>query len=217
MENRQALIRFRLMTPDDIKGVIDLQRMSFPRMASRGEIWEEPELKRYMRLFPEGQFCAQINDKIVGSASSLVITMNPEYKTHTWYDICYDSIEKTHDIHGDTLYDVDISVLPEYRHIGIASRLYSLRKELAIKIGLRRMIGGGRLSNFYKYCSHMNAQQYLKMVTNIEIEEPALNCQIKNGFQIVKLLPNYLPDEDSLNYAAFIEWKSKDAYSLSKI
>ena len=215
MKNAQIAVKFRLVTANDIAGIIQLQKHSFPKMAIRGEIWEKEELQKYLRVFPEGQFCAEINGKIIGSASSLIVNLVPEHKTHTWYDICYDNLDGSHTLDGDTLYDVDISVLPEYHNLGIASKLYSIRKELAIKMGLKRIIGGGRLSNFYKYCDLMDAEHYLKKVVDKTIQEPAIWCQLKNGFNIVKLLPNYLPDDDSLNYAAFIEWKNNQQHGAN--
>ena len=212
MENNQLAITFRHITEHDISKIIKLQKISFPRMAKKGEIWEEDEIKKYVKVFPEGQFCAELNGRIVGSASSLIINLNPPYRSHTWYEICYDDIEKYHNVNSDTLYDVDISVLPEFRHMGIASRLYYIRKELVRKLNLKRMIGGGRLSNYHKYCHVMSANEYLENVKKLILKEPALNCQLKNGFKIVKIMPNYLPDEDSLDYAAFIEWKNPSTH-----
>jgi hypothetical protein len=33
-----------------------------------------------------------------------------------------------------------------------------------------------------------------------------LSFQLKNGFRLVKVLPGYLFDKESLNNASFIEW-----------
>jgi len=33
-----------------------------------------------------------------------------------------------------------------------------------------------------------------------------LTFQLKNDFKFIKILPNYIKDSRSLNYATFIEW-----------
>lgn len=209
METRQQAIRFRLIHESDISDIIQLQRKTFPVMSQKGEIWEEDEVKKYLRIFPEGQFCAEVNGKIVGSASSLIVNLRPEYRNHSWDEICYNNIEKSHDLFGNSLYDVDVSALPEFRRIGIASKLYDLRKNLAVSLNLDRIIGGGRLANYNKFSNVMSAEKYFENVKLGKIEETAINCQIRNGFNLIKLLPNYINDDESLNFAAFIEWKNK--------
>ena len=52
----------------------------------------------------------------------------------------------------------------------------------------------------------MSADEYAKKVLEGELKDPVLSLQLKNGFKLIKVLPNYLYDERSLNYASFIEW-----------
>ena len=39
-----------------------------------------------------------------------------------------------------------------------------------------------------------------------EVKDPVLSFELDNEFRFVKILPNYLDDVRSLNYASFIEW-----------
>jgi len=197
----------RNIVPDDITKIVELQRASFPYMSAEGVIWKPEHLKSHIDLFPEGQFCAEYNDVIIGSCSSLIITLRPEYKEHTWKEVCGDSFFKNHDPDGDTLYAADVSTHPDYRRLGVASKLYEARKALAVRKNLRRIIGGGRLFN---YCEHaeMTPYDYVMKVKGGEIQEPVLMFQLRNGFEFIKILPNYLKDARSLNYATFIEWKN---------
>ena len=39
-----------------------------------------------------------------------------------------------------------------------------------------------------------------------EFKDPVLSFELENGFKFIKILPNYLDDVRSLNYAGFIEW-----------
>ena len=56
----------------------------------------------------------------------------------------------------------------------------------------------------------MAAEEYAKKVVAEELSDPVLSFQLKNGFRFIKILPNYLNDSRSLNYAAFIEWKNPE-------
>ena len=143
---------------------------------------------------------------IGGSASTLIVSLNPEYAEHTWKEITADGMFTNHNPDGDSLYGADISVHPKFRYRGIATILYNARKDLSIRLNLRRIIAGGRLYNYHKYAKIMSAQEYAEKVVKGELKDPVLSFQLKNGFKFIKVLPNYLYDKHSLNYASFIEW-----------
>jgi hypothetical protein len=84
--------------------------------------------------------------------------------------------------------------------------LYNARKDLAIKLNLRRIIAGGRLFDFHKYSDTMSANEYAKKVVKGDLKDQVLSFQLKNGFRFIKILSDYLYDEKSLNNASFIEW-----------
>jgi GNAT superfamily N-acetyltransferase len=157
---------------------VELQKQSFPLMAKDGVIWHEHHLESHIKIFPEGQFCAELGGKI--------------FTNHT--------------LKGDSLYGADLSTHPDSRGLGIATMLYDARKDLVIKLNLRRMIAGGRLFNYSEYAEKMSAQEYAGKVMKGEVKDPVLSFELDNGFRFVKILPNYLDDSRSLNYASFIEW-----------
>jgi GNAT superfamily N-acetyltransferase len=121
-----------------------------------------------------------------------------------------------HILSGDSLYGADVSTHPDSRGQGIATMLYDARKKLAIMLNLRRIIAGGRLFNYREYADKMSAQDYTEKVVNGELKDPVLSFQLKNGFKFIKILPNYLRDSRSLNYASFIEWQNPKYVPPSK-
>lgn len=198
----------RNVLPEDIPKIVELQKESFPYMAAIDIIWKPEHLESHIKLFPKGQFCAEYRGKIVGSCSSLITKLEPEYKEHTWLEVCGDSSFKNHMPDGDTLYAADVSVHPNYRRLKIATKLYDARRRLTKELNLRRIIAGGRLFNYCEYAKDMTPLEYVQKVIQKEIEEPVLSFQLANGFKFIKILPNYLKDPRSLNYATFIEWKN---------
>lgn len=192
---------------DDIEKIVKLQQDSFPILARYDNIWHPEELKSHLQIFPLGQFVVVEEDgEVVGSASTLIVTLNPEYAEHTWKGITSDGMSTDHNPNGDSLYGADISTHPKYRHEGIGSMLYGARKELVLRLGLRRMISGGRLFNYQDYADKMSAFEYANKVINGELHDPVLSFELDNGFKFIKVLPEYLDDIRSQNYASFIEW-----------
>jgi ribosomal protein S18 acetylase RimI-like enzyme len=196
----------RIVNLEDIPDIIELQKKAFPLMAKDGVIWSEQHLESHIKIFPEGQLCAEIGGELVASSSSLVTSLIPEYQEHTWKYATGNGMFTNHTLEGDSLYGADIATHPDSRGLGIATMLYDSRKDLAVKLNLRRIIAGGRLFNYCEYAEKMSAQKYAEKVVSGEIKDLVLSFQLKNGFKFIKVLPNYMRDARSLNNASFIEW-----------
>jgi GNAT superfamily N-acetyltransferase len=207
-DNSQICIRNTIH--DDIPKIVELQQVSFPQMAIEGMIWKPDNLESHLKVFPKGQFVAEYGGQIVGSVSSLIVKLDPEYKDHTWAEVCGGPEFKNHDPTGDSLYGADVSTHPDYRRLGIATLLYDARKDLCIKLNLRRIIAGGRLFNYCEFVEKMPPDEYVQQVIQGKIDEPVLGFQLKNGFKFIKVLQDYLKDNRSVDYATFIEWKNPD-------
>src|SRR6476646_12225130 len=152
----QTEIIIRGTVSEDIPKIVNVQKESFPYLARYGNIWHPDELESHLHVFPEGQSVADLHGEIVGSASSLVVHLDPEYANHTWKEITANGMMTNHNPQGDSLYGADISTHPKYRHEGIGSMLYDERKQLVIKLNLKRMIAGGRLYNYVEYANQMS-------------------------------------------------------------
>jgi ribosomal protein S18 acetylase RimI-like enzyme len=206
LNNTTPKVIIKNVTEKDISNIINLQKESFADMAVYSVNWSESSLRNHINIFPEGQLYAEFDGRMVGSSSSLIVSLKTNYALHTWSEITEYGSFINHNSSGDSLYGADISVHPDFRHKGIATMLYNSRRDLAIKLNLRRVIAGGRLFDYYKYAKIMSAQEYAKKVVNGELKDPVLSFQLKNGFKFIKILPNYLYDKRSLNYASFVEW-----------
>ena len=214
--NNDDSIIIRNIASEDIPEIVELQKQSFPLMAKDGLIWDEYHLESHIRIFPEGQFCAELGGKIIASSSSLVTSLTPAYREHTYKEATAYGMFTNHTLKGDSLYGADISTHPDSRGLGVATLLYDSRKDLAVKLNLRRIIAGGRLFNYCEYAKKMSAQEYTEKVVKGELKDPVLSFQLNNGFRFIKVLPNYMKDSRSLNYASFIEWINPKYVSQKK-
>jgi ribosomal protein S18 acetylase RimI-like enzyme len=212
--NSKSII-IRKFSESDIPQIVKLQTESFADMAKYGMIFPSSFLRNHIKLFPDGQLLAEIDGRIVGSSSSLILSLGSEYEAHNWFEITGNGLFTNHNPHGDTLYGADISTHPDFRSMGIGTMLYDARKELAKKLNLRRILAGGRLFDYCKYSQIMSAKEYADKVVLGELSDPVLSFQLKNGFKFIKVLDNYLLDKRSLSYASLIEWVNPSYHILA--
>jgi ribosomal protein S18 acetylase RimI-like enzyme len=130
---RQSHVIIRTMTKDDIPKIVELQKIAFPLMAAEGVYWKPEQLTSHLQVFPQGQFVAEYHGKIVGSCSSLIMSLKNDYDEHTWKDACGDSFFKNHNHNGDSLYGADVSSHPDHRKLGVGTKLYDARKSTGDK------------------------------------------------------------------------------------
>ncbi len=195
----------RNIRPDDFDNIIELQKVCFSNMKP----WTLDQLKHHHRIFPEGQICVEYEGKIIGSSSSLIVDFDDYADQHTWSEITDNGYITNHDPEGYNLYGMEIMVHPEYRRMKIGHRIYEARKQLAREFNLKSIIIGGRIPNYHKYAKKMSVREYIEEVLAQNIYDPVLTFQVKNGFNVIRILTNYLPgDRDSRTYAILAEWNN---------
>lgn len=137
-----------------------------------------------------------------------------EYEIDTaWRDFTEGGTFANHDpAAGHTLYGAEIMVHPSMQGKGVRSVLYRARKKLARELGLWRIRAGARLRDYHRYATNMTAEEHAAAVVRGEMVDRTLTFQLRRGFKVLGVVPNYLRhDPESLGYAAVIEWKNPDA------
>jgi predicted amidohydrolase/GNAT superfamily N-acetyltransferase len=193
----------RLMTLDDVLGVIELQVRAFPGLPP----WRFDQLAHHLEVFPEGQLVvANSAGRILGSASSLLIDWDDYAESANWSSITGDGSFDTHNPLGKTLYGADMGVEPEARQQGIGSLLYEARKELIRERGLKRLLTGGRIAGYAQVAGQMTAKEYVAQVVDGKRRDPALSFQLENGLVVLDVVPGYMHDLESCGFATVLEW-----------
>lgn len=197
----------RTIEEKDIDDIIKLQAECFPNMIP----WKREQLQSHLEHFNEGQFCAEFEGKIIGSCSSLIINFEEYDDRHTWDYITDNGYITNHDPDGYNLYGIEVMVHPKFRRMKIGHRLYEARKDLARRLNLKSIIIGGRIPNYHKYAEEMSPREYVNEVMHHNIYDPVLSFQLLNGFTLMRINPNYLPDDKaSKKYATLMEWNNID-------
>jgi predicted amidohydrolase/GNAT superfamily N-acetyltransferase len=205
--NHELIIDSRHLRLEDY---IDLRNaMERAYEGVQGDLWEKRDIRKLLKIFPDGQLCITVNDKVVALALSLIIDYKKFGDNHTYMQITGKETFSTHDPDGDVLYGIEMFVHPDYRGMRLGRRLYELRKELCENLNLRAIIAGGRIPNYAQYAHELTPREYINKVSAKQIFDPTLNFQLSNNFHVKKILKNYLPgDEESKEYATLLEWNN---------
>lgn len=188
---------------------LDLKDSMLQAYKEWGAYWRESHIEELLTIFPEGQICVRVNDKVVGTALSIIVDYDRFGDNHTYQEITGNYTFSTHDPKGDVLYGIEIFIHPDFRGMRLARRLYNARKELCETLNLKSIIAGGRLPNYKQFSDTLTTKEYIDRVKLKEVYDPTLSFQLANDFHVVKILKAYLPgDKESLEYAALIEWNN---------
>lgn len=172
-------------------------------------IWSKAKIQNLINIFPEGQLCISVDDKVVACSLSIIVDYDLFGDNHTYEQITGKYTFSTHTNKGNVLYGIEVFVHPDYRGLRLARRLYEARKELCEFLNLESIIAGGRIPGYHEYADSLTPRKYIDKVKNKEIYDPTLTFQISNDFHVRKILKDYLPgDIESKEYATLIEWNN---------
>ncbi|MDD3178921.1 MAG: bifunctional GNAT family N-acetyltransferase/carbon-nitrogen hydrolase family protein [Opitutaceae bacterium] len=204
---KKARVTVRRAAKADIPKLVELNRAAYPKLAEQNAVWGEAHLLSHQRMFPEGQLVAEVGGRIVGAVASLVVDLGRDpLRHHTWSGITDSGFFTNHDLEADTLYGADVYVHPKARGKGVGAALYEARRQLCRRLNKRRILTGGRLWNYPDHAGKMTVAEYAQRVVAGELRDLVLSFQLREGFVLRGVMPNYLHDWRSENWASLIEW-----------
>lgn len=197
------LIRRR--EPGDIAEIRAMMHRVYPPPHGPESVWSEGALALHLEIFPEGQFVAlSEGGRLIGSATSMLVPLEVALQPHTWREITGRGTLGTHDPAGNALYGVNIAVDPDFQGHRVGHGLYEARFHLARELGCQAMVAGARIPGFHRCAASMTAEAYVQAVLAGVLWDPTLSKQLKMGFKVQGVLPDYAPDPETLGYAALI-------------
>jgi len=204
-KSRSRLV-VRRVKRSDIDAMAELSR----RVYDHSQAYTRRALRAQLNNFPDGQFVAEYDGRIVGHCATFMIAEKLALAPHTWVEITGQGLASRHDEAGDVLYGMEVSVDPEYRRLRIGQRLYDARKQLCETLGLKGIVFGGRLPGLARRIKSVgSAKSYAQAVIDKKIRDSALGFHLSNGFELIGLLKDYDPaDHESLGYASHMYWRN---------
>ncbi|MFC0474973.1 GNAT family N-acetyltransferase [Robertmurraya beringensis] len=197
----------------DFPDLIRIQQESFPPPFPSELWWNDVQLNNHVTLFPQGALCIEVNGEIAGSMTGLLVDFDPQHPEHSWEAITDNGYIRNHKPNGNTLYVVDIGVRPAFRKLGLGKWLMFSMYDVVVHLGLERLLGGGRMPGYHKHANEKSPEQYIDAVVKGELKDPVITFLLRCGRTPVKVVANYLEDEESNNYGTLMEWKNPFSYS----
>ena len=167
-------------------------------------VWRDVHLRQHIDVFAEGQVVAENDRRLVGHSASFRIQSNVALQPHTFREITGNGTFSTHDSQGNALYGAEIMVHPDSRRTGIAARFYDYRFELMKRLGIRYFIAGGRIPGYAVLKGKLTPQEYVDDVVSGYRADRVLTPQLRSGLRVHAILPNYLNDPNSDNFATLL-------------
>ncbi len=204
------VVKVRRWKKSDIPALIECQNAAYPHIAKES-LGDQRKLLMQLQAFPDGQFLAECEGRVVGYCTSLILQMDDDSPWYSYDEITGVGTFSTHDPSGETLYGSDIAVHPDFRGKGVAGKLYVRRKGLLKRYNLARMVAGGRIPGYREQAKKMTAEEYIEKVKAGELKDPALSMHLKAGYEVLSVHYAYLNDSESMNYATYLNMVNPDS------
>ena len=201
---KQKLV-IRQATPKDVTDIHDLSKRVYGHNS-----FTKKMISGTISNFPEGQFIAVYEGTVVGHVATFIIDEEAAMEQHSWKEITGNGYASRHNPDGDFLYGMEVCVDPDMRGLRIGQRLYNMRKKLCTELGLKGIVFGGRMPNYHKRAKKgMSPQDYVKAVIDKSIRDPVIGFQVRNGFDPIGILTDYMTsDTESGGNAVHMIWRN---------
>ncbi len=204
MDPTKAKLVVRNAEPRDANRIVRLTS----KVYGKGEGYTAAQIRGQINNFPDGQFVAEYEGKIVGYCATLIVPEVAVFNEHTWAEITGQGYGTRHDNNGDVLYGMEVCVDPAHRRLRIGQRFYRQRQELCQHYDLMGIAFGGRMPGFSRRKrKYKDPETYLQAVLDKEAPDQVINFQIRQGFQPQRILHKYDPtDKESSGNAVLMFW-----------
>lgn len=194
----------RPMTLADVDAVVGLQAAAFPPPFPPEYHWDAVSIRSHIRHFPEGQFVAELQGRVVGSCGNDIVTEERWQAHGSWIETvgAYDLSDFTGE--GNTLYGMDITVHPDARRQGVGRAFYEARYDLCRKLGLVRYGTGCRMPDF-RASGVPTQEAYAQEVVSGRRVDRTLTPLLRYGLRFVAVVRGYMRDVESGDAGALLE------------
>ena len=198
-------MKFRPANPHDAPIMSDVDRLSWPAaLAVRTD-----EFAARIAAFPAGQWVAERNGRIVGTASAQRINDRFLRANGDRYERLTDGNRFTasHDPGGEIYQLISVGVLPKFRSQGLGRTLVDRQIDAARRTdGMRRILGFTRPAGYRRH-RKLSIEEYLAGRDDGRCPDPVVDFHLSAGAVIVSVHADFRPqDTDACGYGVLIEY-----------
>jgi len=101
-------------------------------------------------------------------------------------------------------------VHPAYRSRGVGGQLIEARYDLVRALNLRGLVAGSLIIDYHKVADQIPVEKYVEDVVAGRRFDTNLSKQLRKGFKVHGLIPNYSKTATSRNWGVEIVWENPD-------
>jgi len=206
MTTSKAKLLIRQATLADAPAITRLSA----KVYGRPDAFTRAEIRGQINNFPDGQFVAEYEGKVVGHCATMIVPYDLAFKSHTWEEISGGGYGRPVTPDGDVLYGFEVCVDPDFRRLRIGQRLYRKRRELCQDFELKGIAFAGRMPGYSRRRrSYPDPANYIKAVQAKKVRDQVVEFQMGEGYEPRGILPDYLPaDHESGGNAVLMYWSN---------
>ena len=196
-------VKINFATLDDVPELIELEKTVWGDNGANRE-----KLISRIKTFRRGNIIALYEGRIVGYLAVEYVDNVAEGPGFTWDKITDNgTIVRSHNPKGNYVYGINLSVHSSMNGSNVGMALMLRVWANMIEDNKRGGYTGSRIpgfANYKKYYSETTAEEYIKLLRNGKPRDYELKMYAQDGLLPVKVLPNYFPDPESLNYGVLV-------------
>mgnify|MGYP006274141167 CR=1 FL=1 len=199
---QEETLQIRRAVPSDSE---EIARLSFDVYGDDG--YSAKHIRAQIRTFPDGQFVAESEDRIIGFCGTFLIDDKHAFKAHNWKEITANGFITRHNANAKTLYVFEVFVDKDFRRQRIGQRFCDELFVIADEMELKSIVLCSLMPKYTEVSHELDPDEYVEKVRNREIEDSAIIFYQRNGFEIGKVMQGYLPEyRQSKGHAVLMVW-----------
>lgn len=171
-------------------------------------IWTEEIMMEQINHYPELIYVVLDMEtlNIAASGTTLCTTLDRAMHCSSWEDISGYRTLSTHDPDGDVIFGVDLTVDPKYQALGLSGKIISTAFLTSVIGGRKKgALLGARVPAYQKHAAKRSIEEHVFGTgSNPKTRDPEIKLYMSEGFRPLRIIPNYMDDEESLNYGVLM-------------
>lgn len=197
MKIKKGTYHFKTIEQSDIEKLLNLEQL----------VWGEQGCTREMivsraQTFNEGQIIAlNKSGDVIGYIGTQFVE-DLSNSNRSWDQITdAGTIKNTHIPSGNYMFGISLTAHPDYP--GVGTQLQLQAGVLGIKNKKQGCFLGSRVPRYHKAAANYSIEEWV-YGKNKRSRDTEIRYYQRAGFQVVKVIPDYFPDPESLNYGALM-------------
>jgi hypothetical protein len=190
-----------------MEGFVEVNQAAWPPPVPERYLWTREKVTAQFEHCPHLLFVAFVEDRIIGTLSVIHTNEEVAKNTQDWEEMSGHGTLATHQPSGDCAFGLDLSVRPD---AGNKAGDDLIEKGILCCVVLENRRGvflGSRVPSYRKRAHCWTIEEHV-FGKDGRTRDPEIRLYQSEGFQVVKIVPGYMEDPESLNYGVLMFWKN---------